>query len=50
MVGRDKENTKFAMMDSRPGETYLLNLHLPAPQQLENLETLHYFMGKAVGR
>ena len=49
MVGRDKENTKFAMMDSRPGETYLLGLHLPAPQQPENLETLRYFMGKAVG-
>ena len=29
MVGRDKENTKYAMMDSRPGETYLLILHLP---------------------
>ena len=48
MVGRDKENTKFAMMDSRPGEVYLLNLHLPG-QQAENLETLRYFLGKAVG-
>ena len=37
------------MMDSRPGEAYLLNLHLPAPQQSENLETLRYFLGKAVG-
>ncbi len=49
MVGRDKENTKFAMMDSRPGETYLLGLHLPGPQQTENLGTLRYFVGKAVG-
>jgi hypothetical protein len=46
-VGIDKENAKFAAMDSRPGEVYLLNLHLPA-QQPENLETLRYFMDKAV--
>jgi hypothetical protein len=47
-VYTDKENRKFAMMDSRPGEIYLLNLHLPA-QQPQNLETLRYFMDKAVG-
>ena len=47
-VHSDKENAKFARMDSRPGEVYLVNLHLPA-QQPENLETLRYFMGKAVG-
>ena len=47
-VYADKENAKFARMDSRPGEVYLVNLHLPA-QQPENLETLRYFMGKAVG-
>ena len=47
-VYSDKENAKFARMDSRPGEVYLVNLHLPA-QQPENLETLRYFMGKAVG-
>jgi hypothetical protein len=47
MAGRDKENARFAMMDSRPGEVYLLILHLPA-QQSENLETLRYFVGKAV--
>ncbi len=47
-VYSDKANAKFAQIDSRPGEVYLLNLHLPA-QQPENLETLRYFMGKAVG-
>jgi len=47
LAGRDKENAKFAMMDSRPGEVYLLILHLPA-QQPQNLETLRYFVGKAV--
>ncbi len=47
-VFSDKENAKFARMDSRPGEVYLLNLHLPA-QQPENLETLRCFLSKAVG-
>jgi len=46
-VHTDIEIGKFAMMDSRPGEIYLLNLHLPA-QQLQNLETIRYFMDKAV--
>jgi len=46
-VHTDIENGKYAMMDSRPGEIYLLNLHLPA-QQPQNLETLRYFMDKAV--
>jgi len=46
-VHTDKENAKFAMMDSRPGEVYILNLHLPA-QQSENLDTMRYFMGRAV--
>src|SRR6186997_2670725 len=35
-VYTDKEAAKFAMMDSHPGQVYLLNLHLPA-QQPENL-------------
>jgi len=47
-VYTDKTNAPFAMMDSRPRDVYLLNLHLPA-QQPENLETLRYFMTKAVG-
>jgi hypothetical protein len=47
-VYTDKENAKFASMESRPGEVYLLNLHLPA-QQPQNLETLRYFMAHAVG-
>lgn len=46
-VFTDTENAKFAMMESKPRERYLLDLHLPA-QQPENLETLHYFLGKAV--
>lgn len=46
-VYTDKENAKFAMMDSAPGKVYLLQLHLPA-SQTENLEALRYFMGKAV--
>ncbi|MDR3402651.1 MAG: NPCBM/NEW2 domain-containing protein [Chthoniobacter sp.] len=46
-VYTDTENAKFAMMDDKPRERYLLILHLPA-QQPENLETMRYFMGKAV--
>ncbi len=46
-VYSDKENARFAKMESKPDVLYLLNLHLPA-QQEENLETLRYFMGKAV--
>lgn len=46
-VYSDKANARFAMMDDRPKDVYLLNLHLPA-QLPENLETLRYFTGKAV--
>lgn len=46
-VYTDRKNARFAAMDSRPGEAYLLNLHLPALQP-ENFATLSYFMGKAV--
>lgn len=46
-VYTDKENAKFAMMESEPGNVYLLKLHLPATQP-ENLEALRYFMEKAV--
>ena len=46
-VFTDKENAKFAVLGSKPTERYLLNLHLPAQQQ-ENLETMRFFMGKAV--
>lgn len=46
-VFTDKENAKFAAMESKPGEVYLTGLHLPA-QQPENLETLRYFMSRAV--
>ncbi len=47
-VYSDIENAKFAMMDSQPGKAYVLKLHLPAAEQAENLETLRYFIGKAV--
>ena len=47
-VYTDKENAKFAMMDSSPGEVYVRKLHLPVPEQAENLETVRYFMDKAV--
>lgn len=43
----DKEDGRFAAMDSKPGEVYLKILHLPE-QQPQNLETLGYFLGKAV--
>lgn len=46
-VYEGKGVAKYAMMDSHPGVTYLVNLHLPA-QQPENFEILRYFMGKAV--
>ncbi|QOV90459.1 NPCBM/NEW2 domain-containing protein [Humisphaera borealis] len=45
-VFTDRPNARFAMIEGR-AEVYLLNLHLPA-QQPENLQTLRYFMGKAV--
>lgn len=47
-VYSDKENAKFAAMESAPGEVYLKKLHLPTPEQAENLETLRYFMEKTV--
>jgi hypothetical protein len=47
-VYTDIANAKFAMMDTLPGKAYVLKLHLPAADQPENLETLRYFIGKAV--
>lgn len=47
-VYTDKANAKFAAMESQPGEVYVRKLHLPVPEQQGNLETLRYFMGKAV--
>jgi hypothetical protein len=47
-VYTDKENAKFAAMESSPGEVYLQKLHLPQPEQTVNRETLRYFMDKAV--
>jgi len=47
-VFKGPEIARYAMMDSRPGVTYLVNLHLPGPQP-DNYAILHYFMGKAVG-
>jgi hypothetical protein len=46
-VFTDKENAKFAKMESVPNEVYLKILHLPT-QQAEYLEVLRYFMDKAV--
>ena len=46
-VFEDKAAAKYAMMDSRPGVVYLVNLHLPASQS-ENFELLRCFIGKAV--
>ena len=46
-VFSDKENAKYAKMESKPGEVYLKILHLPT-QQPEYLEVMRYFMGKAV--
>src|SRR5689334_23088856 len=47
-VYTDRKNARFAMVEGKPAEVYLLNLHLPA-QQAENLQTMGYFIGKAVG-
>ena len=47
LVYSRKDLTPFAMMDSKPGVTYLVNLHLPASPS-ENYEILRYFTGKAV--
>lgn len=47
-VYSDKDNAKFAAMESSPGEVYLQKLHLPQADQTVNLESLRYFMQKAV--
>lgn len=46
-VFSDKENAKYAKMESVPNEVYLKILHLPT-QQPEYLEVMRYFMGQAV--
>jgi hypothetical protein len=47
-VYTDKENAKYAAMESSPGEVYLQKLHLPQAEQTVNRESLRYFMQKAV--
>jgi hypothetical protein len=47
-VYSDKENAPFAAMDTHPGEVYLQKLHLPQAEQTTNLESIRYFMAKAV--
>ncbi len=47
-VYSDKANAKYAAMESSPGEVYLQKLHLPQAEQVVNLESLRYFMQKAV--
>lgn len=47
-VYSDKDNAKFAAMESSPGEVYLQKLHLPQADQTVNLESLRYFIQKAV--
>ena len=46
-VFTDKENAKYAKMESAPNEVYLKILHLPT-QQPEYLEVMRYFMEQAV--
>ncbi|MFC5454266.1 NPCBM/NEW2 domain-containing protein [Prosthecobacter fluviatilis] len=46
-VFSDKENAKYAQMESVPNEVYLKILHLPT-QQPEYLEVMRYFMEQAV--
>ncbi|WP_184343557.1 NPCBM/NEW2 domain-containing protein [Prosthecobacter vanneervenii] len=46
-VFSDKQNARFAKMESAPGEVYLKILHLPT-QQPEYLEVMRYFMDLAV--
>jgi hypothetical protein len=46
-VFTDKENARFARMESAPNEVYLKILHLPT-QQPEYLEVMRYFMERAV--
>lgn len=47
-VYTDKENAKYAAMESSPGEVYVQKLHLPQAEQTVNRESLRYFMDKAV--
>ncbi len=47
-VYSDKENAPFASMEAHPGEVYLQKLHLPQAEQTTNLESIRYFMAKAV--
>ncbi len=47
-VYTDKENAKYAAMDSQPGEVYVRKIHVPVPEQSGNMETLNYFVTKAV--
>ena len=47
LVYTRKDLAPFAMVDSRPGVVYLVNLHLPAGPT-KNLEILRYFVGRAV--
>lgn len=47
-VYTDKENAKYAAMDSQPGVVYVRQLHVPLPEQAGNLATLRYFVAKAV--
>lgn len=46
-VFTDKENAKYAKMESVPNEVYLKILHVPT-QQEEYFEVMRYFMEKAV--
>ncbi|WP_395743657.1 NPCBM/NEW2 domain-containing protein [Prosthecobacter sp.] len=46
-VFTDKENAKYAKMESVPNEVYLKILHVPT-QQAEYHEVMRYFMEKAV--
>ncbi|MDB6003803.1 MAG: hypothetical protein JWR15_790 [Prosthecobacter sp.] len=46
-VYTDKENAKYAKMESAPKEVYLRILHVPT-QQPEYLEVMRYFMEQAV--
>ena len=47
LVYTRKDLAPYAMMDSRPGVVYLVNLHLPA-SPTENYDLLRTFMDKAV--
>ncbi len=46
-VYNDPEAARFAAMDTRAGQRYIVGLHLPASQP-ENLEILRTFLGRAV--